>query len=395
MKTNQTVAGLWRAVVGRVVHEPAPRSAFSAQEAPIPFVFRLHLSSRAIAVIIALLVAGVLTLFASTVPQLPFQQAMLAGGFTVAACFLLVYLAFEALMFREVNQIYSGLEHVKRKEFKKLSNKFLFRPEPLKRMREEILDMAVRRQKEIDELRRLQQLRSDFLADVSHELKTPIFAAQGFVYTVLDAGEDEEFIREKFLLKAASALDALDALVQDLVTISQLEKGVVRMRKQAFDLALLVREIFDQLEQKAGKRQMTLHLEPADLPVDGVPVLADRNRIRQVLINLIDNALKYGREQGHVTVRLAEVGKSVRISVHDDGEGIAEEHQRRIFERFYRIDKSRSRDAGGSGLGLAISKHIVEAHKSTIRVRSGAGQGTTLEFKLPRARTAARPEPGQ
>ncbi|OON68139.1 two-component sensor histidine kinase [Hymenobacter sp. CRA2] len=356
----------------------------------------MHLSSRAIAVIIALLVAGVLVAYTTMVPRLPFQQAVLAGGITIAACFLLVYLAFEALMFREVNNIYSGLEHVKRKEFRKLSNKFLFRPEPLKRMREEILDMAVRRQQEIDELRRLQQLRSDFLADVSHELKTPIFAAQGFVYTVLDAGEDEVFIREKFLLKAASALDALDALVQDLVTISQLEKGVVRMRRQTFDLVLLVREIFDHLEQKASKRQMTLHLRPANLPREGVPVLADRNRIRQVLINLIDNAIKYGREQGNITVTLHESGKSIRIAVHDDGEGIAEEHQRRIFERFYRIDKSRSRDAGGSGLGLAISKHIVEAHKSTIRVRSGAGQGTTLEFKLPKARQlplAPTPEP--
>ncbi|GAB2969460.1 ATP-binding protein [Hymenobacter coalescens] len=392
MKTHFSVAELWGALLGRVVRKPAARTAFSAQESPIPFVFRLHLSSRAIAVIIALLVAGVLTFFAALVPDLPFQQAMLAGGFTVAACFLLVYLSFEALMFREINNIYSGLEHVKRKEFKKLSNKFLFRPEPLKRMRDEILNMAVRRQKEIDELRRLQQLRSDFLADVSHELKTPIFAAQGFVYTVLDAGEDEAFIREKFLLKAASALDALDALVQDLVTISQLEKGVVRMRKQAFNLALLVREIFDQLEQKAGKRGMTLHLHPVNLPVEGMPVLADRNRIRQVLINLIDNAIKYGREQGHITVTLQEAGKAIRISVHDDGEGIAEEHQRRIFERFYRIDKSRSRDSGGSGLGLAISKHIVEAHKSTIRVRSAQGQGTTLEFKLPRARQVPQQE---
>ncbi|WP_243651160.1 sensor histidine kinase [Hymenobacter gummosus] len=389
MKSNQTVVpALWNAVLSRVVRKPAARSAFSAQEAPIPFVFRLHLSSRAIAIIIALLVAGVLTFFAALAPGLPFERAMLAGGFTVAACFLLIYLSFEALMFREVNQIYSGLEHVKRKEFKKLSNKFLFRPEPLKRMRDEILDMAVRRQNEIDELKRLQQLRSDFLADVSHELKTPIFAAQGFVHTVLDADEDEVFIREKFLLKAATALDALDALVQDLVTISQLEKGVVRMRKQSFDLAQLVRDIFDQLEQKAEKRRVTLHLHPVNLPAEGVPVLADRNRIRQVLINLIDNAIKYGREEGHVTVALHDAGKSVRISVHDDGEGIAEEHQRRIFERFYRIDKSRSRDSGGSGLGLAISKHIVEAHKSTIRVRSAAGQGTTLEFKLAKTRQA-------
>ncbi|KAA9338769.1 two-component sensor histidine kinase [Hymenobacter busanensis] len=350
----------------------------------------MNLSSRSIAILIALLVGGVLTFYGHLAPKLPFQQAVLAGGITVAACFLLVYLSFEALLFREINNIYAGLEHVKRKEFRRLSNKFLFRPDPLKRMRDEILDMAQRRQQEIDELRRLQHLRSDFLADVSHELKTPIFAAQGFVHTVLDAGEDEVFIREKFLLKAASALDALDALVQDLVTISQLEKGVVRMRRQTFDLALLVREIFEQLELKATKRQMTLELLPADLPLEGVRVLADRNRIRQVLINLIDNALKYGREQGHVTVTLHEMSKSVRIAVYDDGEGIPEEHQRRIFERFYRIDKSRSRESGGSGLGLAISKHIVEAHKSTIRVRSAVGKGTTLEFKLAKPKAPVR-----
>ncbi|WP_400193558.1 sensor histidine kinase [Hymenobacter sp. B81] len=349
-------------------------------------MFRFNLSSRAIAIIIALLVGVVLTAYAWAAPTLPFQQAVLAGGVTIAGCFLLVYLAFEALMFREINNIYAGLEHIKRKEFRRLSNKFLFRPEPLKRMREEIIDMATRKQREIDELRRLQQLRSDFLADVSHELKTPIFAAQGFVHTVLDAGEDEAFIREKFLLKAATALDALDALVQDLVTISQLEKGVVRMRRQVFDLALLVREIFEQLELKAAKRHVTLALLPAVLPASGVRVLADRNRIRQVLINLIDNALKYGREHGHVTVTLQETSKSVRVAVYDDGEGIPEEHQHRIFERFYRIDKSRSRESGGSGLGLAISKHIVEAHKSTIRVRSAAGQGTTLDFKLPKPR---------
>ncbi|AYA38998.1 two-component sensor histidine kinase [Hymenobacter oligotrophus] len=362
-------------------------------------MFSLNLSSRTIAIIIAVLVAGVLTTFAFLAPTLPFQQAVLAGGVTVAACFLLVYLSFEALLFREINNIYAGLELVKRKEFRRLSNRFLFRPEPLKRIREEILDMAVRRQKELDDLKRLQQLRSEFLADVSHELKTPIFAAQGFVYTVLDAGEDEEFIREKFLLKAASALDALDALVQDLVTISQLEKGVVRMRKQRFDLVLLVHEIFDQLELKANKRQMTLHLLPDDLPLEGAQVVADRNRIRQVLINLIDNAIKYGREQGNITVRLRTSAKAVRIAVHDDGEGIPKEHQHRIFERFYRIDKSRARgpaDAGGSGLGLAISKHIVEAHKSTIKVRSAVGEGTTLEFKLPKPRsTAAAHEPAQ
>lgn len=351
---------------------------------------RFSVSSRTLAILLSLLVASVLTALAWVAPTLSLREGVLAAGITVAACFLLLYLMFEALIFREINSIYEGLEHIKRKEFRRLSNKFLFRPEPLKRMRNEILGMAQRKQQEIDELKRLQVLRREFLADVSHELKTPIFAAQGFVHTILDDDDTDEFTRKKFLQKAAASLDALDLLVQDLVSISQLEKGVIRMRRQPFDIAQLVRDIFEQLELKASRRNVTLALAPEFGTETGVWVLADRNRIRQVLINLIDNAIKYGRENGYVTVDLSESGKAVRISVHDDGEGIPKQHQGRIFERFYRIDKSRtreSRDAGGSGLGLAISKHIVEAHKSTIRVHSEVGQGTTLEFKLPRPRS--------
>ena len=355
---------------------------------------RFNITSRSIAILLSVLVATVLTVLAYVAPTLPLQQRFLAAGITIAACFLLLYLMFEALIFREINNIYEGLEQIKRKEFRRMSNKFLFRPEPLKRMRDEILDMAQRKQQEIDELKRLQELRREFLADVSHELKTPIFAAQGFVHTVLEGEEEDgmdDVTRRKFLRKAATSLDALDALVQDLVTISQLEKGVVRMRRQSFDVAQLVHDIFEQLEQKAARRQVTLELSCPDGPLlHPLRVLADRNRIRQVLINLIDNAIKYGREQGHVRVCLRESGKKVRVSVQDNGTGIPKQHQNRIFERFYRIDKSRSREsreAGGSGLGLAISKHIIEAHKSTIRVRSELGEGTTLEFKLPRPKS--------
>ncbi|MGI4884676.1 MAG: sensor histidine kinase [Janthinobacterium lividum] len=345
----------------------------------------MNFSSRTVAILIALLVAGVLTACALVVPRLPQREAFLAGGITVAACFLLVYLTFEALIFQEINGIYAGLEHIKRKEFKKLSNKFLFRPEPVKRVRDEILQMAERRQQEIDELKRLQALRREFLADVSHELKTPLFAAQGFVHTVLDAEGPDDIdpaTRHKFLTKAATSLDTLDALIQDLVTISQLEQGVVRLRRQRFDLVALVREIFELVEEKARRRGTTLELLPPKYATAGLPVVADRNRIRQVLINLIDNAVKYGRDQGQVRVSLVESSRGVRIVVRDDGPGIAPEHQARIFERFYRIDKSRSRESGGSGLGLAISKHIVEAHKSSIRVKSAVGEGTTMEFKL-------------
>ena len=349
----------------------------------------MNLSSRTIAVFIALLVAAVLTTYARIAPTLPFREAFLGAGIAVAACFLLVYLSFEALLFREINGVYAGLENIKRKEFKKLSNKFLFRPEPVKRVREEILQMAERRQQELDELVRLQALRREFLADVSHELKTPLFAAQGFVHTILDDEDDDIDLatRRKFLRKAATSLDTLDALVQDLVTIAQLEKGVVRMRRQRFDLIVLVREIFELLEQQADRRGTRLELFPPGLPATGLPVIADRNRIRQVLVNLIDNAVKYGRDNGRVVVSLIESGRTVRIAVRDDGAGIAPEHQSRIFERFYRIDKSRSRESGGSGLGLAISKHIVEAHKSIIKIKSTVGEGTTLEFKLNKPKT--------
>ncbi|MDJ0363687.1 ATP-binding protein [Hymenobacter sp. H14-R3] len=355
----------------------------------------MTLSSRTIAVLIAMLVAGVLTTFAYVAPTLPSHQAFLVAGITVAACFLLVYLSFEALIFREINGIYSRLEHIKRKEFKQLSNKFLFRPEPLRRIGDEIVEMAERRQQELDELKRLQALRREFLADVSHELKTPLFAAQGFVHTILDEEEDNEetgmdpATRRKFLQRAAASLDALDALVQDLVTISQLEKGVIRMRRQRFDLVALVQELFELLEQQAQRRGTTLELFPPHLAGEELFVVADRNRIRQVLINLIDNAIKYGREQnGQVVVALTPGRGGVRVAVRDNGAGIAPEHQARIFERFYRVDKSRSRSAGGSGLGLAISKHLVEAHKSTISIKSILDEGTTMEFKLPRPKEA-------
>jgi two-component system, OmpR family, phosphate regulon sensor histidine kinase PhoR len=350
----------------------------------------MRLSSRTIAVLIAALAAASVGAFLAVAPGLTFQQTWLALGLTAGGCFLLVYFSYEALLFREINTIYSELEHVKRKEFRKISNKFLFRPDPLKRMKDEILYTAIQRQKELDELKRLQELRSEFLADVSHELKTPLFAAQGFLHTLLDGAVDDIRVRDKFLLRAATALDGLDELVKDLISISQLEKGVVKMEKRNFELTALVYEIFDQLEAPAAARNTTLTLAP--VPTGPVWVFADRGRIRQVLMNLLDNAIKYGRPTGgHVSVSLQETKRQqVELTVGDDGPGIAKAHQPRIFERFYRIDKSRDRSGGGgptgTGLGLAIAKHIVEAHKSTLTVRSEVGRGTFMRFRLPRAR---------
>ncbi|MDQ3292195.1 MAG: cell wall metabolism sensor histidine kinase WalK [Bacteroidota bacterium] len=340
----------------------------------------MGISSRTIALLISGAVALVIVAGLLFGPFLPFRAMVLTLAIAYSACYLLIYFSFEILIFKEINNIYAGLEHIKRKEFRKMSNKFLFRPDPLKRIKDEILFMAEQKQKEIDELKRLQALRREFLADVSHELKTPIFAAQGFIHTLLDGAMDDEKVRDKFLQKAAKSLDGLDALVQDLISISQLEKGVVKMNKHGMDMLSLCREVFDDLDAKARSRNITLHLQHNGH--QQIMVYADRNRIKQVLINLVDNAIKYGSENGNIWVALLDGKRKVLVTVADDGPGIGKEHQHRIFERFYRIDKSRSRDSGGSGLGLAISKHIIEAHRSTILVSSELGKGTSLRFKL-------------
>jgi two-component system, OmpR family, phosphate regulon sensor histidine kinase PhoR len=264
--------------------------------------------------------------------------------------------------------------------------KSFFTSDSLTKIKDEIYLIAQRKQQEIDELKSMQVMRREFLADVSHELKTPIFAAQGFIHTLLDGAMDDPSVRERFLEKAAKSLDGLDALVQDLISISQYEKGVVKMAKRNFDAVQLMQEVFEQLEQKAASRDITLHLKST--PEQQVVLFADPNRMRQVFINLIDNAIKYGRKGGNIWVIFEEGKRKFTITVKDDGKGIAQEHINRIFERFYRIDKSRARDTSSTGLGLAICKHIVEAHKSFIAVKSEVNKGTTLQFKLQKGKAA-------
>jgi two-component system phosphate regulon sensor histidine kinase PhoR len=344
----------------------------------------MNLNSRSLAFLISLAVAVVLTAFLALASYFSSKGLVVALILVFICCFLLVYFSYETLVFREIKNVYSSIEKIKKQEYKKVEGRSLFTADPLRKIKEDIYLIAEKKQREIDELRHLQVMRREFLADVSHELKTPIFAAQGFIHTLLDGAMDDPTVRDKFLQKAANSLDGLDALVQDLISISQFEKGVVRMDKQDFDAVQLMHEVFEQLEQKAAARQISLHLEVR--PDEKVMLHADPNRIRQVFINLVDNAIKYGREGGNIWASFLEGRKRYTITVKDDGPGIAEEHINRIFERFYRIDKSRSRDMGGSGLGLAISKHIVEAHRSFIAVKSELGKGTTLRFKLSKAK---------
>jgi two-component system phosphate regulon sensor histidine kinase PhoR len=340
--------------------------------------------SKSVAFFSALLIAGITTFFLSFVEGTTGRTLVAAFGLVFSSAFLLVYVVLEFLVFRELSMIYSRLEKIKQKDFK-LPKKRIFRDaNPIKRLNEEIYTYATRKQQEIDELKRMEEYRREFVANISHELKTPIFAAQGFIHTLLDGAAEDEKVRDKFLEKAARSLDNLNALVQDLLTLSRMESGDIKMQPTHFDLYQLTQEIFEQLEEPAEAKQIKLRFDKHQTP--RAAAYADRHRIGQVMTNLVDNAIKYGNEGGKVVVEIEPEKDHLVVSVRDDGPGIEPEHLKRIFERFYRVEKSRSKDKGGTGLGLAITKHIVEAHGSKISVTSKPGKGTQFRFKLPRGK---------
>ncbi len=288
--------------------------------------------------------------------------------------FLACFISFEWLFFQEFRKIYRVFDRFNF-ETKDIKNSLTYS----RKMSQDIYSFAQTKQQEIQKLKQLETFRKEFLADISHELKTPIFSAQGFIHTLLDGAIDDPSVRDRFLSKAAKSLDQLDTLIQDLIIISQLETGKIKVEPETFNLAELVQEIFDLLEPKRKTRNATFILEPKG---NDFFVFADLNRINQVLKNLIDNAVKYGNDNGTVTVILEELDQSVKISVKDNGNGIPSEHLDKIFRRFYRVEKSRSREMGGTGLGLAIVKHIVEAHNSNITVSSVMSEGTLFQFEL-------------
>ena len=211
-------------------------------------------------------------------------------------------------------------------------------------------------------------------------MKTPIFAAQGFVHLLIDGAKNDPKVRDRFLKKAAKSLDSLDVLVKDLIAISQLETGEFRLELDDFDIIQLIKDEIDQFEHKAKKKKIKLTFTSnVEQPIY---VHADYYRIAQVFQNLISNGINYAGEKSTISISAIHGGDFVFFEVKDDGIGISEEHLSSIFNRFYRVDKSRSREKGGSGLGLSIVKHIVEAHDSSISAKSSLGQGVTFQFQL-------------
>lgn len=346
-------------------------------------------SARTLALLLAACIAIITASFLSLVDGVDAQGIIVAGVISFAGSYLLIFIVLEFLIFREINQIYRMMEKLRKKELSGIKKEKSGALNPLQKINEEIYSFAALKQKEIDELKKLEAFRKEFIADVSHELKTPLFAAQGFVHTLLDGAVNDKAVRGKFLKKAAKSLDGLDVLVQDLLTLSQIETGDIKMHFEHFDLYKLCHEVMDLSEEKAAKKNIQLKLEAGNHKIF---VHADWQRITQVVTNLVSNAINYTPDGGEVVVSFDVGKKNVTTFITDTGEGIPAQHLPRIFERFYRVDKSRSREKGGTGLGLAIVKHILEGHNTKPEVESTVGKGSMFSFKLQRSKSDAEVE---
>jgi two-component system phosphate regulon sensor histidine kinase PhoR len=231
---------------------------------------------------------------------------------------------------------------------------------------------------DLTRLKHLERTRQEFVANVSHELRTPLSLIKGYVETLLDGAKDDPVVQTKFLETIQRNAERLRFLIEDLLTISELESGNMRMNLQPVELRRLAEKILDDFKTRAAARRMTL--------TNAVPELfaaVDADRFQQVIGNLVDNAIKYGRNDGHVTISAHSNNGTIELCIQDDGPGIPSESLERIFERFYRVDKARSREQGGTGLGLSIVKHIVQGHGGRVWARSEPGKGAAFYFTLP------------
>ena len=246
---------------------------------------------------------------------------------------------------------------------------------------QDVMEWAEGQIEEINLLRETDSFRKDFIGNLAHELKTPLFNIQGFIMSLLEGGIDDPEINRKFLSKAEKNIDRMTSLLEDLDSISKIESGAMNIEMETVDIVELSSEIAENLDRKAKDANVQFKIREEE----EFNVLCDPNKIGQVLSNLLVNSINYGVENGKTVVRFYDMGDNILIEVADDGIGIDEEDLLRIYERFYRVDKSRSRHAGGSGLGLSIVKHIVEAHGGNLHVRSNLGTGTTFSFTLQKA----------
>ena len=285
--------------------------------------------------------------------------------------FVVVFYVVKQFFYEKIRIIYKNIY-----KFKGTSN---IKELDIDTVEKEAEEWAEAKEEELRQMKQDENYRREFIGNVSHELKTPIFNIQGYVQTLLDGGLQDDTINMKYLRRADKSVERMINIVEDLEVISRLETEQSELDIQTFDINKLVEEVFDQLEMRANEMKISLQLNNQS---NSSKTLGDKDKIQQVLINLVSNSIKYGKKGGKTIIRILDMDDNILVEVADNGIGIDQVSLSRLFERFYRVDKNRSREIGGTGLGLAIVKHILEGHNQTISVRSTKGVGSTFSFIL-------------
>ncbi len=334
---------------------------------------------RSAAYITTLLTLVLLFLFFIFQEKINWLLLLAEAILTFAICFYVIQLRVEKFIYKRIKRIYDDVSLL---ESSSLTSRTI--TTDMGTLTAEIEKFAKDKKIEIDTLKIREEYRKDFLGNVSHELKTPLFTVQGYILTLLDGAAENPLLRKKYLQRASKGVDRLIYIVKDLDLITKLEVGDLHLETSEFNIVALIQNIFDLLEMKAAKKKIVLTFDMRyQKPI---MVKADKEKIQQVITNLLVNSIKYGHANGTTEVSVENLIKNkVIVRVTDNGEGIAKQHIPRLFERFYRVDKSGSREEGGSGLGLAIVKHIIEAHKERIYVESVQGVGSEFSFTLEKA----------
>ena len=330
-----------------------------------------------IAFIITTILGGTIALLDYLHPQRMLWPGIIAALIFFSITFILIYLTLSSFIFEKIQPIYKTIHDytLSQRELKRRADQ----GELIMQINKEVENWADTKTMEIKKLKQLEKYRKDFVGNVSHELKTPIFNIQGYILTLLDGGLEDPAINRLYLERTEKSINRMISIVEDLESISRLESGELKLHKEKFNLVKLVEEVFEMQEMRAKSKGIKLGMSDGK---KAIPVKADRKRMHEVLNNLVVNSILYGQKNGKTVVSFMDMGQNILVEISDNGIGIDEKDIPRIFERFYRTDKSRSRDQGGTGLGLSIVKHIIEAHNQTINVRSKLNKGTSFSFTI-------------
>ncbi len=314
----------------------------------------------------------------------------ISAGAVIALClfvstFLSVFFIIRQSIVKRLKMIDRITYNISKKRFEEYKKIGKTNNNKLNQLVSQTIKASKTTEREINRLKKIENYRKEFIGDISHELKTPIFAIKGFIETLLNGAIDDEKVNREFLEKALNNANRLTFLTKDLMEISKLETGELQLEIETLNLAEIISEAVENLQYKAEEEGVLIQIMQID---QDIKIRANRNQLKQILINIIENGIKYNKIGGLVTVGAKEYssnGKKILVSIKDTGIGIRQEYIERITERFFRIDKSRSREKGGTGLGLAIVKHILEAHGEELFVESTAGKGSVFSFTLERA----------